>query len=77
MLEITISRDLAAAHPDFMAGCVQRGHRVEVFGDEVPDAVQIGQPHPEKGYYAACSGELGDFCGCPISQAASQAVAEP
>ncbi len=31
MLEITISRDLAAAHPDFMAGCVQRGHRVGGF----------------------------------------------
>ena len=97
MLEIAISRELAAAHPDFMAGCAQPYLRVEVFGDaherpearaatdtpdpdRVPDAVYIGQRHPEKGYYADCTGTFGtdpdDSCGCPICQAAAQSVAD-
>jgi hypothetical protein len=33
MIEISISRELAAAYPGFIAGCAQRGHRVEVFGE--------------------------------------------
>lgn len=33
MIEIRVSRELAAAHPGFMAGCAEREHRVEVFGD--------------------------------------------
>jgi hypothetical protein len=32
MLEISISSEMAAEHPRFMAECVERGHRVEVFG---------------------------------------------
>jgi hypothetical protein len=32
MIEISVSRELAAAHPRFMAGCADRGLRVEVFG---------------------------------------------
>jgi Uma2 family endonuclease len=31
MLEISISSELAAAHPVLMAGCAKRGHEVEVF----------------------------------------------
>lgn len=31
MLEISISSEMAAEHPRFMAECVERGHRVEVF----------------------------------------------
>ncbi len=33
MIEISISRELAAEHPGFMAGCAERGHEVEVFDD--------------------------------------------
>jgi len=33
MIEISISRELAADHPGFMAGCAERGHQVEVFND--------------------------------------------
>jgi hypothetical protein len=68
MIKISISRELAADHPDFLAGRAERGHRVEVFGnrpespeshaaeacnpDDLADAAHIGQPHPLKGYYA-------------------------
>lgn len=31
MIEIAISGELANESPPFMAGCAQRGHRVEVF----------------------------------------------
>jgi len=31
MIETSISRELAAGYPRFMAGCAQRGHPVEVF----------------------------------------------
>ena len=31
MLEISISSELANAHPGFMAGCAKRGHEVEMF----------------------------------------------
>lgn len=33
VIEISINRDLAADQPGFMAGCAERGHRVEVFSD--------------------------------------------
>jgi len=33
MIEISISRELADEHRGFMAGCAERGHRVEVFDD--------------------------------------------
>ena len=33
MIEISISRELAAKHPGFIAGCAERGHQVEVFDD--------------------------------------------
>ena len=32
MIEISISRELAAEHPGFMAGCAERSHQVRVFG---------------------------------------------
>jgi hypothetical protein len=31
MLEISISSEMAAEHPRFVAECLERGHRVEVF----------------------------------------------
>jgi hypothetical protein len=31
VIEISISRDLAAEHPQFMAACAQRGLRLDVF----------------------------------------------
>jgi hypothetical protein len=62
MIEISVSRELAAEHPGFLAGCAERGHRVEVFGtsreqpesgaartrgpDDMPDAYCIGQRSP-------------------------------
>jgi len=33
MIEISISRELAADHPGFMAGSAECGHQVEVFDD--------------------------------------------
>ena len=60
MIEISISRELAAEHPGFMAGCAKRSHQVRVFGttherpesdaaetrdpDDMLDAAYIGQP---------------------------------
>jgi len=60
MIEISISRELAAEHPAFLMECAERGHRVHVFGaahesresdaaeardpDGRPDAAYIGQP---------------------------------
>ena len=41
MIEISISRELANAHPGFMAGCAQRGHGVNVFDSAAPEA----RPH--------------------------------
>ena len=64
MIEISISRALAAEHPGFMAGCAKRSHQVQVFGntherpesdgaetrdpDAMPDAAYIGQPDPAR-----------------------------
>jgi hypothetical protein len=61
MIEISISREFAAEHPGFLAGCAERGHDVQVFGtsdarlashtaetgdpDSLPDAAYIGQPY--------------------------------
>jgi hypothetical protein len=33
MIKISISPELAAAHPGFMAGCAERGPHVDVVGD--------------------------------------------
>jgi len=60
VIEIGISHELSAEHPGFMAGCAERGHRVEVFGHaheqpdsdgaetrdrhDVPHAGHIGEP---------------------------------
>jgi len=32
MIEISISRELAAEHAGFLASCAERGHQVQVFG---------------------------------------------
>jgi hypothetical protein len=32
MIEISISRELAAEHPGFLMGCDERGHRIQVIG---------------------------------------------
>ena len=42
MLEISIGSELAAAHPVFMAGCAERGHQVDVFGDAERNADEEG-----------------------------------
>jgi len=36
MIEISISRDLADAHPWFMAHCADRGHAISVFDGDRP-----------------------------------------
>ena len=41
MIEISISRELADAHPGFMASCAQRGHAISVFDSAAPEA----RPH--------------------------------
>ena len=62
MIEISISRELAAEHSGFLAGCAARGHRVQVFGtsleqresdaaepcdsDDQPAAADAGEPEP-------------------------------
>ena len=47
MIEISISRELADAHPGFMAGCAERGHAISVF-DHVPvDDRSRGTPSGE------------------------------
>jgi hypothetical protein len=40
VIEISISRELAADHPGFVMCCAERGHRIEVFGasHERPDS---------------------------------------
>ena len=34
MIEISISRELATAHPGFISGCVKRGHQVHMFDND-------------------------------------------
>jgi hypothetical protein len=62
MIEISISRELAAEHPGFLVGCAERGHLVQVFStsherpesdgadmrdpDHMPDAAYVGHNHP-------------------------------
>jgi hypothetical protein len=62
MIEISISRELAAEHAGFLAGCAERCHQVQVFGigrrqpesdasetrdpDDMPDAACIDKPDP-------------------------------
>ena len=58
MIEISISRELADEHPGFVAGCAERGHRVEVFaGHEEP---------PESGHGPASDSDVADEDG-PLS----------
>jgi len=50
MIEISISRELADAHHGFMAGCAERGHRVQVIanraaaGDATAPAGELERP---------------------------------
>ena len=44
MIEISISRELAAEHPGFMAGCAERGHAVSVFDSDAPAAGLTKRP---------------------------------
>jgi len=44
MIEISVSRELADAHPGFMAGCAEREHRVDVFDTDGPDARPLEEP---------------------------------
>ncbi|HTR70637.1 MAG TPA: hypothetical protein VMH41_10480 [Mycobacteriales bacterium] len=49
VIEISISRELAADHPGFVMGCAERGHRIAVFGasHERPDSDATETPDPE------------------------------
>jgi hypothetical protein len=55
MIEISISRELADAHPGFMAGCADRGYQVQLTADEIaagdtkPPAGRLSQTnrHPD------------------------------
>jgi hypothetical protein len=49
MIEISISRELAAEHPGFVAGCAERGHRIELFGDrhKRPQSLSAGTRDPD------------------------------
>ncbi len=74
MIEISISSELAAAHPGFMAGCAERGHRMEVFGGnrdgsdspgaktderhELRDAAYTGRRPPGNGAKPSARGAL-------------------
>jgi hypothetical protein len=46
MIKISISNELAAEHPEFMAGCAERGHRVEVFGEATAGST-VGDGRPD------------------------------
>jgi hypothetical protein len=47
MLEISISRELAAAHSGFMASCAQRGHAVDVFDNDGADTRETDRSAPD------------------------------
>ena len=49
MLEISISSEMAAEHPRFMAECLERGHRVEVFAPCAETRVSGGGPTTHRG----------------------------
>ena len=44
MIEISISSELAAEYPEFMAGCAERGHHVELLNDS--ETVYPAPPDP-------------------------------
>jgi hypothetical protein len=52
VLKISISSELADAHPRFMAGCAERGHRVEVFesggSSEAPRELRSARSQSER-----------------------------
>ena len=48
MIEISISRELADAHPGFMAGCAERGHAVSVFDSDGPQPDLTRPPGPRR-----------------------------
>jgi len=49
MIEISISRELAAENPAFLMGCAERGHQVQVFGaaHEPPESDVPEARHPD------------------------------
>ena len=59
MIEISISRELAAAHPGFMASCGERGHAVAVFDSDGahtrPRETDRAVPDPSSAFEAEAS----------------------
>ena len=59
MLQISISSELAAEHPRFMAECAGRGHTVEVFeaGENIEQAkVPGGEDRQQRDSLTAAEG---------------------
>ena len=53
MIEISISRELADAHPGFMAHCADRGHAISVFdSDEARSPTSRDRPSVPRRYLA-------------------------
>ena len=48
MIEISISRELADAHPGFMAHCADRGHAISVFDSDGPQPDLTRPPRPRR-----------------------------
>ena len=61
MLEISISSEMAAEHPRFMAECAARGRTVEVFGEAERNANEkLGVRHPPEGSRRSSVYQLAD-----------------
>ena len=71
MIQISISRELAAAHPRFMATCAQRGHAVNVFHSVAPEA----RPHEMTG--VATDLARGDDVGASAAIGRRAATSQP
>ena len=64
MLNISISSELADAHPRFMVGCSERGHRVEVLENsqsvgEEGRAMPVAAPGVSEALRVRCGEEPG------------------
>ena len=59
-MRVSISSELAAEHPGFMDGCVERGHRVEVFETDPGPRAATSTPLPPRALLPASGGRLPD-----------------
>ena len=60
MIEISISRELADAHPGFMAGCAERGHAVSVFDSDARPRLAKWTAVRRPGAGTTCWASIGD-----------------